>query len=58
VSPDFDATREPSYQIEQQLGIKTTGEEKLGPFPSWVLSTETNDYRYSFITLPTSDWFY
>ncbi len=57
VSPDFDATREPSYQIEQQLGIKTTGEEKLGPFPSWVLSTETNDYRYSFITLPTSDWF-
>ena len=57
VSPDFDATREPSYQIAQELGIKTTGEEKLGPFPSWVLSTETNDYRYPFITLPPSDWF-
>ena len=57
VSPNFNATREASYQIEQQLGIKTTGEEKLGPFPSWVLSTETSDQRYPFITLPPSDWF-
>ncbi len=57
VSPNFNATREPSYQIEQQLGIKTTGEEKLGPFPSWVLSTQTPDKRYPFITLPPSDWF-
>ena len=57
VSPNFNATREPSYQIEQQLGIKTTGEEKIGPFPGWVLSTETPDYRYPFITLPPSDWF-
>ena len=28
VSPNFNATREPSYQILQQLGVKTTGEEK------------------------------
>ena len=56
-SPNFNATREPSYQIEQQLGIKATGEEKLGPFPSWVLSTQTPDKRYPFITLPPSDWF-
>ena len=57
VAPNFNATREPSYQIEQQLGIKTTGEEKLGPFPSWVLSTTNADKRYPFITLPPSDWF-
>ncbi|SPE48882.1 conserved hypothetical protein [Verrucomicrobia bacterium] len=59
VSPHFNATREASYQIQQELGINATGEEKLGPFPSWVLSTslQTPDMRYGFITLPTSDWY-
>lgn len=59
VAPHFNATREASYQIEQQLGINATGEQDLGPFPSWVLSTslQTPDLRYPFISLPTSDWY-
>ncbi|MGH7990138.1 MAG: cadherin-like domain-containing protein, partial [Limisphaerales bacterium] len=57
VAPYYNATREGSYQIEQQLGIQVTGDEKLGPFPSWVLSTQTPDKLYPFITEPVSDWF-
>jgi hypothetical protein len=57
VSPHFNATRETSYQMQQQLGVKATGEQKLGPFPSWVLSTATPDLRYSFISVPTSEWY-
>ncbi|SPE54249.1 hypothetical protein SBV1_1780014 [Verrucomicrobia bacterium] len=58
-APYFNATREGSYQIEQQLGVNVTGEQKIGPFPSWVLSTslQTPDLRYPFISLPTCEWF-
>ncbi len=56
-SPNFNAVRERSYQILEQLGVQTAGDEKLSPFPSWVLSTQTPDKRYPFITLPMSDWF-
>ena len=31
VSPNFNATREPSHQILQQLGVVTTGDEKICP---------------------------
>ena len=57
--PYYNATRDGSYQLEEQLGVKITGEQKLGPFPSWVLSTslQTPGKRYPFITLPTSDWY-
>ena len=57
VSPNFNATREPSHQILQQLGVKTTGDEKICPFPGRVLSTQTPDEYYPIITIPTSDWF-
>jgi hypothetical protein len=57
VAPYFNSTREASYQIQQQLGIKVTGDDKLGPFPSWTLSTQTPDKRYPLLQLPVSDWF-
>ncbi|HMD54827.1 MAG TPA: hypothetical protein VKJ65_09785, partial [Phycisphaerae bacterium] len=57
VSPYFNSTREGSVQIEQELGIKVTGDDKLGPFPSWTLSTETPDLVYPLLQLPVSDWF-
>jgi len=59
VAPHFNATREPSYQIEKSLNVKATGEQKLSIFPSWVLSTslQTADMRYSFVSLPTSEWY-
>ncbi|MGA9779592.1 MAG: tandem-95 repeat protein [Verrucomicrobiia bacterium] len=56
-SPYFNATREGSFQIEQQLGIKTTGDTKLSPFPHWTLSTQTPDKLYPILQLPVSDWF-
>src|SRR5208337_2037159 len=58
-APYYNATREGSLQLEQQLGVAVSGEQKLGPFPAWVLSTAlpTADMRYPFIGLPTSDWF-
>ena len=57
VAPYFNATREGSFQIEQQLGIKIAGETKLSPFPHWTLSTQTPDKLYSILQLPVSDWF-
>jgi hypothetical protein len=57
VAPYFDATRENSYDIQAQLGVKTAGEQKLTPYPHWTLSTQTSGKRYSFLTLPVSDWF-
>ena len=57
VAPYFNATREASYQIENQLGVKITGDDKLGPFPSWTLSTQTPDKRYGLLQLPVSDWY-
>jgi hypothetical protein len=57
VTPYFNATREASVQAEAQLGIQTTGDDKLGPFPHWTLSTQTPDKLYSILTLPVSDWY-
>jgi hypothetical protein len=57
VAPYFNATREDSYDIENQLGVKASGEQKLTTFPSWVLSTATPGKRYPFISPPVSDWY-
>ncbi|MGO8925729.1 MAG: Ig-like domain-containing protein, partial [Limisphaerales bacterium] len=57
VAPYFDATREASFQIEQQLGITSCGETKDSPFPHWTLSTQTPDLLYPMLQLPVSDWF-
>ena len=57
VSPNFNSTREGSYEILQQLGAITMGEQKISPFPHWTLSTQTAGMRYSHVTLPVSDWY-
>ncbi|HWQ90291.1 MAG TPA: Ig-like domain-containing protein, partial [Clostridia bacterium] len=57
VSCYFNATREDSYDIQQRLGVKVSGEQKLTPFPHWTLSTKTPGKRYSFLSHPVSDWF-
>jgi hypothetical protein len=57
VAPYFNGTREGSYQILEQLGVLTAGEQKLTPFPHWTVSTQTQGKRFSFVTLPVSDWF-
>jgi hypothetical protein len=57
VSPSYNATREGSYNILQQLGVKTTGDGKLGPFPHWTVSTQVAAKRFPFVTLPLSEWY-
>jgi hypothetical protein len=57
VAPYFNATREDSYDIQNQLRIKVAGEQKLTPFPAWTLSTVTPGRRYPFISIPVSDWY-
>jgi hypothetical protein len=56
-APYFNSTREASYGILQDLGIVSTSEQKISPFPSWTLSTQITGSRYSHISLPISDWF-
>jgi hypothetical protein len=57
VAPYFNATRENSYDLQGQLGVKITGEQKLTPFPHWTVSTATSGKKYGFLSLPVSDWF-
>jgi len=57
VAPYFNATKEGSYQIEQNLGIQVTGDDKLTPFPHWIFSTQTPDKYYSILSEPVGDWF-
>jgi hypothetical protein len=53
----FNSTREDSYDLQAQLGIKIAGEQKLTPFPHWTLSTLTPGKRYAMLSEPVSDWF-
>ena len=39
VAPYFNATREDCYNIQEQLNVKITGDQKLTPFPAFILST-------------------
>jgi hypothetical protein len=57
VSPSFNSTREDSYDIQAQLGVKIAGDQKIGPFPHWTLSTRTPGKVYPFLSQPVSDWF-
>ncbi len=54
-APGFNANHETSKQVIEELGIKTSGEEKLGPFPHWTLSTETPDKTYPFVSIGVSE---
>jgi len=53
----FNATREDSLDIQDQLNVKINGEQKVGPFPHWTLSTGTSGKRYPMLSQPLSDWF-
>jgi hypothetical protein len=53
----FNGTRENSYDIQSQLGVKITGDQKISPFPHWTLSTQTSGKRYACLSEPVSDWF-
>ena len=57
VAPCFNSTREGSYDLLQQLGVVTAGEQKVSPFPHWTVSTQTAGKRYEHLTLPVSDWY-
>ena len=58
VAPYFNGTREGTYKVLQQVGAATAGEQKMGPFPHWTLSTQTNGLRYNFLSMPVSDWYF
>jgi hypothetical protein len=53
----FNATREDSIDLQSALNVKIVGDDKIGPFPFWTLSTETPGKRYAMLTQPVSDWF-
>lgn len=56
-SPTFHATREDSMDILSQLNVITAGEQKMGPYPHWTLSTGSPGTLYGFLSLPVSDWY-
>lgn len=56
-APRFNATRDDSYDLQAQVGVRITGDQKLTPFPHWTLSTRTPGKRYPLLSQPVSDWF-
>ena len=56
-APYFNGTRDGSLGIQQQLGVKTAGDEKDSCLPSWEFSTTTSGVRYGMLNIPVSDWF-
>jgi hypothetical protein len=56
-APYYNGTREASLNIQEALGVKITGEQKLAPFPHWSLSTQVSGKRFSVLQQPPSDWF-
>src|SRR5208282_594749 len=52
-APYFNGTRDASYNLLDQLGVKTAGEQKMSPFPHGTFSTQTAGKRYGFVSLPT-----
>jgi hypothetical protein len=57
VSPAFMSTRDVSYEILEQLGAVTMGEQKISMFPHWTVSTQTNGRRFAHLSIPTSEWY-
>ncbi|MBE7554331.1 MAG: hypothetical protein HS126_25025 [Anaerolineales bacterium] len=57
VSPYFNSGRDGSFEVLEEVGAITMGEQKLSPFPHWTLSTQTKGKRYAHLTLPVSDWY-
>ena len=55
-APYFNSTRDASYNLLDQLNVKTAGEQKMSPFPHGTFSTQTAGKRYGFVSLPTSEW--
>ncbi len=56
-SPYFNSTSEESSQILAQVNALSVGEQKLGPFPHFTLSTRTAGLLYPQVSLPVSDWY-
>ncbi|MCB0055703.1 MAG: hypothetical protein KDE45_01710, partial [Caldilineaceae bacterium] len=57
VSPYFNSGRDGSFDVLEQVGAITLGEQKVGPFPHWTVSTATNGKRFAHLSLPVSDWY-
>jgi hypothetical protein len=56
-APYFNSVREDSLKILEAARVITAGEQKIGPFPHWTLSTQTAGKHYSFLSLPVSEWY-
>jgi hypothetical protein len=53
----YNAVREDSLNIQEALGVKIAGEQKLLPLPHWSLSTRVPGKRFPMLQQPPSDWF-
>lgn len=58
VAPAFGANFDSSLQILEMLGIKTTGDQKIGYLPHFALSPEKEGHHYDVLQVPTSDYFH
>jgi hypothetical protein len=57
VSPYFNSGRNGSYDVLEQVGAITMGEQKISPFPHATVSTQVNGKRFTHISIPVSEWY-
>jgi len=57
VSPWYGAIKESSLRAIQDSGVVSASEQGVGPFPHFAISMETKGLHYSFIELPTTEYF-
>ena len=57
VSPYFNSGRDGSFDILEQLGAITMGEQEIGPFPHATVSIQVNGKRFAHVSIPVSEWY-
>ena len=70
VSPTFDAGRDASQSVLDDLKVVATGEQKVGPYPHWAMAEQSDSALYSgslsafglgnvefsHVSIPVNEW--
>ncbi len=56
VAPAYQCIKDSSFQVLEQVGVKTAGEQNFGPFPHFTLSMTTPGKHYDVLQIPTAKW--
>ncbi len=56
VAPAYRSVLDESFALLEQQGMRTAGEQNIGPFPHYSLSMTRPGEHYDVLQIPTSEW--